>query len=91
MDATPLLQGQEMSGWGAMLDSNRSQLEDTLKYVRAFAIGGTAVGTGINAHPEFGDQVASKITEYTGKRFFQRPISFRHSLLMTRWLRQVVY
>jgi fumarate hydratase class II len=77
MDATPLSLGQEISGWVAMLDSNRKQLQDTLEYVRALAIGGTAVGTGINAHPEFGDRVAGKITEYTAKRFFSAPNKFQ--------------
>lgn len=69
MDATPLSLGQEISGWVAMLETNNSQLQDTLKYVRALAIGGTAIGTGINAHPEFGDRVAAKISSYTGKKF----------------------
>lgn len=69
MDATPLSLGQEISGWVAMLDTNHSQLQDTLEYVRSLAIGGTAVGTGINAHPEFGNRVAAKITSYTGKNF----------------------
>ncbi len=69
MDATPLSLGQEISGWVAMLDTNYSQLQDTLKYVRSLAIGGTAVGTGLNSHPEFGNRVAAKITSYTKKNF----------------------
>ncbi|MCF8055625.1 MAG: class II fumarate hydratase [Desulfocapsa sp.] len=77
MDATPLSLGQEISGWVAMLDSNRSQLEDALEYVRALAIGGTAVGTGINTHPEFGDRVAARIASYTGKHFFSAPNKFQ--------------
>jgi fumarate hydratase, class II len=77
MDATPLSLGQEISGWVAMLDSNRSQLEDAMEYVRALAIGGTAVGTGINAHPEFGDRVAAKIALSTGKRFFSASNKFQ--------------
>ena len=87
MDATPLSLGQEISGWVAMLDSNRSQLQDTLEYIRALAIGGTAVGTGINAHPEFGDRVAAKIMKYTGKRFFSASNKFQaltsHDALVT--------
>lgn len=87
MDATPLSLGQEVSGWVAMLDSNRSQLQDTLEYIRALAIGGTAVGTGINAHPEFGDRVAAKIMKYTGKRFFSASNKFQaltsHDALVT--------
>jgi len=69
MDATPLSLGQEISAWVAMIDTNRSQLEDALEYIRALAIGGTAVGTGINAPPKFGKYVAEKITLSTGKRF----------------------
>jgi fumarate hydratase, class II len=87
MDATPLSLGQEISGWVAMLDSNRSQLQDTLEYVRGLAIGGTAVGTGINAHPEFGNRVAAKIMKYTGKRFFSASNKFQaltsHDALVT--------
>jgi fumarate hydratase, class II len=87
MDATPLSLGQEISGWVAMLESNRSQLDDALEYLRALAIGGTAVGTGINAHPEFGDRVAEKITFYTGKHFFSAPNKFQalasHDALVT--------
>lgn len=70
-----------------MLDSNRSQLEDTLEYVRALAIGGTAVGTGINAPQKFGGRVAEKITFSTGKRFFSVQNKFRaltsHDALVT--------
>lgn len=77
MDATPLSLGQEIGAWVAMLDTNHNQLQDTLKYLRALAIGGTAVGTGINAHPEFGDRVAAKITKYTGKHFFSAPNKFQ--------------
>jgi fumarate hydratase class II len=77
MDATPLSLGQEISGWVAMLDNNRIQLQDTLEYVRALAIGGTAVGTGMNAHPEFGNRVAVKVMEYTKKRFFSAPNKFQ--------------
>ncbi len=77
MDATPLSLGQEISGWVAMLENNLSQLRDTLEYLRALAIGGTAVGTGINAHPEFGDRVAAKIMEYSGKLFFSAPNKFQ--------------
>jgi len=87
MDATPLSLGQEISGWVAMLENNRSQLLDTLEYLRPLAIGGTAVGTGINAHPEFGDRVAAKIMQYTGTRFFSAPNKFQaltsHDALVT--------
>ena len=87
MDATPLSLGQEISAWVAMLDNNRSQLEDTLEYLRALAIGGTAVGTGLNAHPEFGKRVTEKIEQYTGKHFFSAHNKFHaltsHDALVT--------
>ena len=87
MDATPLSLGQEISAWVAMLDINMSQLEDALEYVRALAIGGTAVGTGINAPPKFGERVAEKITLTTGKRFFSAQNKFQaltsHDALVT--------
>jgi len=87
MDATPLSLGQEISAWVAMLDNNRSQLEDSVAYVQALAIGGTAVGTGINAHPEFGRRVAEKIATYTEKHFFSAPNKFQaltsHDALVT--------
>ncbi|MBR4209108.1 MAG: class II fumarate hydratase [Lachnospiraceae bacterium] len=68
-DATPLTLGQEISGWAFMLRQSRRMVESALEYVRELAIGGTAVGTGLNAHPQFGDLTAKKISEYTGTRF----------------------
>ena len=68
-DATPLTLGQEVSGWAAMLASSRQQITQALEHARALAIGGTAVGTGINAHPDFGDRVAKEISAITGKEF----------------------
>lgn len=68
-DATPLTLGQEISGWVAMLDANRAQLQEALAHVRELAIGGTAVGTGLNAHPEFGARVAAAVASDTGKHF----------------------
>ena len=56
-DATPLTLGQEISGYVAMLDANLKQLNDALVYCRELAIGGTAVGTGLNSHPEFSEKV----------------------------------
>ena len=52
-DATPLTLGQEISGWAAQLDHGRAHLEQALPHLRELALGGTAVGTGLNAHPEF--------------------------------------
>lgn len=62
-DATPLTLGQEVSGWRYMLDKCESLLNESKGQLLNLAIGGTAVGTGINAHPEFGDKVAKQIAE----------------------------
>jgi len=76
-DATPLTLGQEISGWAAMLDNNRRQIEDALEYLRALAIGGTAVGTGLNAPPEFGERVAAQLSRDTRKTFISAPNKFQ--------------
>lgn len=68
-DATPLTLGQEFSGYVAMLDTNLQQIQEALEHVRALAIGGTAVGTGLNAPAELGKRVAELISQLTGKRF----------------------
>jgi fumarate hydratase class II len=68
-DATPLTLGQEWSGYAGMLSDNLDRIEDALKGVYSLALGGTAVGTGINAAPEFGDAAAAKIAELTGLPF----------------------
>ncbi|WP_256757603.1 class II fumarate hydratase [Cohnella sp. WQ 127256] len=68
-DATPLTLGQEMSGWVRMLDKTTHMIQESSKSLRELAIGGTAVGTGINAHPQFGAKVANKISELSGKTF----------------------
>lgn len=78
-DATPLTLGQEISGWQRMLEKNESMIEGSLNYVRELAIGGTAVGTGINAHPMFGEKVAAEISNYTGSKFTSAPNKF-HAL-----------
>jgi fumarate hydratase class II len=78
-DATPLTLGQEISGWAAMLDHNINQLVESLEPLRALAIGGTAVGTGINAPKGFGEQVAGHISKQTEKRFHSAPNKF-HAL-----------
>ena len=66
MDATPLTVGQEMSGWVSMLDRDVERLKKVLPGLYELAIGGTAVGTGLNAHPEFAERAAKKIAELTG-------------------------
>ena len=68
-DATPLTLGQEISGWVAQLDHGIRHLEASLQHLRELAIGGTAVGTGLNTHPEFGDRVAAEISRLTGHPF----------------------
>ncbi|MCE5171611.1 class II fumarate hydratase [Paenibacillus profundus] len=68
-DATPLTLGQEISGWVRMLDKTERMLKQSAEYTQELAIGGTAVGTGINAHPQFGDLTAAEISKQTGKTF----------------------
>jgi fumarate hydratase class II len=75
-DATPLTLGQEISGWAAMLSESRKQISGALEHVRLLAIGGTAVGTGINAPPGFGDEVAAEIAARTGTLFRSNPNKF---------------
>ncbi|WP_312472390.1 class II fumarate hydratase [Neobacillus sp.] len=68
-DATPLTVGQEISGWRAMLEKNERMIIEASKYLLDLAIGGTAVGTGINADPQFGAKVADQISTLTGYPF----------------------
>ena len=69
MDAMPLTMGQEFATWSAQLDSAQARIEDALKRVRRLPLGGTAIGTGINAHPQFGPRVARALQAGTGVRF----------------------
>ncbi len=78
-DATPITLGQEISGWYRMLEKTESMIDDSLKYVREIALGGTAVGTGINAHADFADTVAQKINEETNGKFVSAENKF-HAL-----------
>ncbi|HSE47803.1 MAG TPA: class II fumarate hydratase [Terriglobales bacterium] len=68
-DAVPLTVGQEFSGWVAMLDRDVQRLKQVLDGLYDLAIGGTAVGTGLNTHPEFAERVAKKIAELTSLPF----------------------
>jgi fumarate hydratase class II len=68
-DAVPLTLGQEISGWVSQLDHARRHLEAALPHLYELAIGGTAVGTGLNTHPEFAERAAKKIAELTGHPF----------------------
>ena len=78
-DATPLTLGQEISGWHAMLTQTRKMLTASCDGLRELALGGTAVGTGLNAMPEFGETVAAEISALTGKGFVTAPNKF-HAL-----------
>jgi len=69
MDATPVTLGQIISGWVAQLDDSREVIESARDRLYPLALGGTAVGTGLNAHPRFGDDVAATIARETGKPF----------------------
>src|SRR5437667_10526475 len=75
-DATPLTVGQEMSGWASLLQRDIDRMKDTLAGLYDLAIGGTAVGTGLNAHPEFGERAAKKIAELTRLSFKSHPNKF---------------
>lgn len=68
-DATPLTLGQEISGWVAQLDLAMEAIKATLPQLKQLALGGTAVGTGLNTHPKYADKVAQKIAELTGHDF----------------------
>ena len=76
MDAVPLTLGQEFSGYVAQLDADLRRVEFTLDDLYELAAGGTAVGTGLNTHPEFGTRVASAIAELTGLPFVTAPNKF---------------
>ncbi|UNK43791.1 class II fumarate hydratase [Luteimonas sp. S4-F44] len=69
MDAMPLTFGQEFGAWASQLASAQARLDDTLKRLRRLPIGGTAIGTGINAHPQFGRKVARALSTLTRTRF----------------------
>ncbi len=76
MDATPLTVGQEMSGWVSLLERDIARMREALSDVYDLAIGGTAVGTGLNSHPEFAVLAARKIAELTGLAFRSHPNKF---------------
>src|SRR5438876_7490808 len=75
-DATPLTVGQEMSGWASLMERDIERLKLTMPGLFDLAIGGTAVGTGLNSHPEFGERAAKKIAELTGLPFKSHPNKF---------------
>ncbi len=71
MDAMPLTLAQEMSGWARQIELGIERVRDALKRVAELAIGGTAVGTGINTHPEFGRRMAEELSRLTGHPFVE--------------------
>nr|WP_322879631.1 class II fumarate hydratase [Pseudocalidococcus azoricus] len=76
MDAVPLTFGQEFSGYQAQLRQNLGRIQSVLPHLSELALGGTAVGTGLNTHPEFAVRVAAKIAELTGLPFVSAPNKF---------------
>lgn len=75
-DATPLTLGQEFSGYASMMEHSRQNIEKTLDSCRELAIGGTAVGTGLNSPEGFGAKVAESLTKKTGLKFVDDPNKF---------------
>jgi len=75
-DATPITLGQEWSGYAGMLDDDIERIEDALKGVYRLALGGTAVGTGINAAPGFAEAAAAELAKLTGLPFVSAPNKF---------------
>jgi fumarate hydratase class II len=75
-DATPITLGQEISGWVAQLDHGLGHLEAALPHLHELALGGTAVGTGLNAHPQFAVRVAKVLAELSGHPFVTAPNKF---------------
>ena len=76
-DATPLTLGQEMSGWVAQLDHGLTAIRAALPAVHELALGGTAVGTGLNTHPEYASRVAQQLAMITGRPFVTAPNKFQ--------------
>jgi fumarate hydratase class II len=76
MDATPLTLGQEISGWVAQLDHGLKHLESAVPHLAELALGGTAVGTGLNAHPEYAVRVAKKVAELSSHPIVTAPNKF---------------
>ena len=76
MDATPLTLGQEFSGYKSQLDNALDRIQNCLPRLQQIALGGTAVGTGLNAHPDFPEKVAAEIASITGLPFVSAPNKF---------------
>ena len=78
-DATPITLGQEISGWHRMLEKTKKMIAESTEHLKDLALGGTAVGTGLNAHPEFAERVSVEISALTNREFRSEPVKF-HSL-----------
>ena len=76
MDATPLTLGQEASGWATQLENAIEHVENALPHLRQLAIGGTAVGTGLNAPVGFAEKMAAQVSQLTGHTFVSAPNKF---------------
>lgn len=75
-DATPVTLGQEISGWVAQIDNALKAIELTLPQLKELAVGGTAVGTGLNSHPKYADLAAKYISQISGRTFVSAPNKF---------------
>ncbi|WWO97829.1 MAG: class II fumarate hydratase [Candidatus Dasytiphilus stammeri] len=75
-DATPITLGQEISGWMAMIDHNKMHIEQSLPHLQEIALGGTAVGTGINTPPQYAIRVAKELANLTKQPFITAPNKF---------------
>jgi fumarate hydratase class II len=75
-DATPITFGQEVSGWRAMIEQNREMILNSIDPLLKLPLGGTAVGTGLNTHPEFSKKTIEKIAQWTGLPFIENPNKF---------------
>ncbi len=78
-DATPITLGQEFSGWHRMLEKTEKMIIESAEHLKDLGIGGTAVGTGLNAHPDYAEKVCEEISKFTNKNFRSEPVKF-HSL-----------
>lgn len=76
-DATPLTLGQEISGWRSMLDHDYDMIDEASEELCELALGGTAVGTGLNAHKDFAEESAEQISKLTDKGFVTAPNKFQ--------------
>jgi fumarate hydratase class II len=76
MDAMPLRLDQELGAWATQVRKGRERIDSALGHLQQLALGGTAVGTGVNAHPEFGDRVAARLAETTGIGFVANADTF---------------